>query len=823
MRIPSRTLGIAIVVWTGIACLAFAQSTKQGKKSTAASKSNVARSNRTDKSPLPNARGSTLFKPEEASDPPAKGSGKIDPLDWPMWRGPEQNGISRETGLVDRFDPDTGENLLWNNKDAGSINTPVIMNGRLYTITRHEPETKQEQEKVLCLDAETGEELWESRHNVYLSGVPAERVGWSCVVADPEADRVYAQGVNGYFKCLDGATGKEIWSRSMHEQFGLLSTYGGRTNTPALFEDLILVHSVVVGWGDTAVPAHRFIAMDKHTGEVRWVNGTTLRPADTTFGTPVITVLDGERAMVFGSSDGSIWAFQPRTGKPIWNFRMSRRGLNVTPVVEDDVVYASQGEVTLDNRIMGSVVAINGIGKGDITTTNAKWGPIKGITAGKGSPLLVDGKLYIADDGANLYTFDAETGKQIGRRTKLVGTMLSSSPVWADGKIYVMSTGALNVFQTTAGGVKSVFKTRLDTPAIIIGSPAISHGRIYLPTPSGLFCLGKKDHKPQATERPAPPHEKPIGDNTQPAWAQVVPGEVLLKPAAKQQFTVRLFNDHGQFLKESSAQFTLAGPGEISEQGEFTAPTGGRHIAAVLTAKVGELTGTARIRVIPSLPWKFDFNDVQLAADSKSGRTEGEPPVTWVGARYRHKVREVDGERVMVKVTYIPVGTRSQMWMGHDDLHDYTLQADLRASIEDNQMPDMGVIAQRYMIDMMGQSQQLQIRSWPPQVATHLGTTVPFEWKPDVWYTVKFQAVTEATGDEKRVVLRGKVWPRGQKEPAQWTIEAVDETPNLVGSPGFYGDATNAEIYIDNISVTANDQAQASASAAANAVKSSAN
>jgi outer membrane protein assembly factor BamB len=160
---------------------------------------------------------------------------------------------------------------------------------------------------------------------------------------------------------------------------------------------------------------------------------------------------------------------------------------------------------------MGSVVAINGIGKGDITTTNAKWGPIKGITAGKGSPLLVDGKLYIVDDGANLYTFDAETGKQIGRRTKLVGTMLSSSPVWADGKIYVMSTGALNVFQTTPSGVKPVFKTRLDTPAIIIGSPAISHGRIYLPTPSGLYCLGKKDHKPQATQRPAPPQEKPIG------------------------------------------------------------------------------------------------------------------------------------------------------------------------------------------------------------------------------------------------------------------------------------------------------------------------
>ena len=232
------------------------------------------------KNGLPNAQGSTLVVFKEK---PAPESRKRDPLDWPMWRGPEQNGISRETGLIDKFNEASGENVLWRNEEAGGISTPVIMNGRLYTIVRHEPETRREQEKVLCLDAETGEKLWESRHNVYLSGVPAERVGWSCVAADPETDRVYAQGVNGYFQCLDGATGKEIWSRSMHEEFGLLSTYGGRTNTPVVFEDMIIVHSVVVGWGEVATPAHRFIAMDKNTGEVRWFNGTGLRPEDTTF------------------------------------------------------------------------------------------------------------------------------------------------------------------------------------------------------------------------------------------------------------------------------------------------------------------------------------------------------------------------------------------------------------------------------------------------------------------------------------------------------------------------------------------------------------
>jgi outer membrane protein assembly factor BamB len=805
---------MAIVVWTGVASLLFAQAAKTESKTNAEAKAPSAGANQ---DALPSAKGSTLVTFKAAPVASAKnGDGKLDPLDWPMWRGPEQNGISRETGLVDRFNFETGENVLWANKEAGSISTPVIMKGRLYTMARHEPNTTKEQEKVLCLDAATGEKLWESRHNVYLSGVPAERVGWSCVVADPETDLVYAQGVNGYFQCLDGTTGKEIWSRSMHEEFGLLSTYGGRTNIPALFEDLIIVHSVVTGWGETGLPAHRFLAMDKATGEIRWLNGTTVRPEDTTYGTPVITVLGGEAAMVFGSSDGSIWAFQPRTGKPIWNYKMSRRGINITPVVKDDVVYASQAEENLDNRTMGAVVAINGIGRGDITKTNTKWGPIKQITAGKGSPLLVDGRLYIADDGANLHVFDAETGKRIGSRpTKLIGVLLSSSPVWADNKIFVMPITSLVVLEPAKTGVKPLFKTRLETEEIIIGSPAISHGRIYLPTPAGLYCLGKKDHQPQATERPPLPQEKPIGDNTKPAWVQVVPCELQLRPGDKQQFRVRLFNDRGQFLKDADAEFTAAGPGSISAVGEFTTPAGGEHTATIVTAKVGELSGKARIRTIPPLPWNFDFEKITLAADSKTGRTEAEPPVTWVGARYRHKVRDVDGERVMVKVTYIPKGTRSQMWMGNADLSDYTIQADLKGAIEGNQMPDMGVIAQRYTLDMLGADQKLQVRMWPPQVRTHFSKTVPFAWKPNVWYTVKLQAATLGSNEkESRVAVRGKVWPRGSQEPAGWTIEAVDETPNLVGSPGLYGDSTNAEIYVDNVRVTANDAAGTAAAGA---------
>ena len=103
----------------------------------------------------------------------------------------------------------------------------------------------------------------------------------------------------------------------------------------------------------------------------------------------------------------------------------------------------------------------------------------------------------------------------------------------------------------------------------------------------------------------------------------------------------------------------------------------------------------------------------------------------------------------------------------------------------------------------MGASQQLQVRSWPPQVATHFSKTIPFPWEAGRWYTIKFEARTRpATSDaDAAALLRGKVWPRGEPEPAAWTIEAVHEQGNLQGSPGFFGNSKDSEISIDNVSV----------------------
>lgn len=706
-----------------------------------------------------------------------------DPRDWPYARGPENTGVSREKGLVDSFDLRRGTNVAWKRDDLGGRSTPIVMNGKLYTIVRAEPETSREGEKVVCINAETGKTIWENRFNVWLSDVPDTRVGWSSVLGDPDTGNVYALGVCGYFQCLDGETGKQIWAVPMHERFGLLSTYGGRTNFPVICDDLVIISSIVIGWGDMAKPAHRFVGYDKNTGEVVWFTGTRLLPFDTTYsGAPTVTVLNGQKALVFGSGHGQVWALQPRTGQPIWHYDFSRRGLNVPPLVIGDTIYTGHSEENINTTAMGALVAINGASKGDVTKSGELW-KVEEVMMGKAAPLVIGDNLLCCDDRGKIHVINRKTGEAIGRPISLGGTALRSSPLYADGKIFAFSTSAFGILKADA---KLVKRGRLPSGEEVDASPIASHGSIYLQTTAALYSLRDSEKESSADPLPASPVENAAAEDQMPAHLQVIPAELLTKPRAEHKFRVRLFNSHGQFLKDTEAEFTLSGPGAIASDGAFKADESGKHTATVVTAKVGDLTGRARVRVVPDLPWTFDFEGLD------------DLPVTWVGARYRHVLRKDGDNTIAVKITTIPKGARSRCWFGHSDLHDYTIQADVRGQLKNDKMPDIGLIAQGYTLDMQGASQRLQIRSWVPQL--RMAETIDFKWDPNKWYTMKLQASNE----DGKAVLRGKIWPRGEDEPQDWTITAQDETPNTSGSPGLFGNAKDAEVHLDNIQVTAN-------------------
>ncbi len=826
-----------------------------------------------------------------------------DPLDWPYWRGPEMNGISREKDLVSTWDPsgEEGSNIIWKREEFGTRSTPIVMNKRVYVLCRKDPGTKKEMERVVCLDFETGDLIWENAFNVFLSDVPDTRVAWSAVVGDPDSGNVFAMGVSGLFQCIDGESGKTIWSHSLSEEYGVLTTYGGRTNFPIVHEQLVYISGVNTGWGENAKPAHRILAFDKRNGQSVWYQSTRLFPEDTTYSAPVIANFEGQHALVLGAGDGDVYALQPRTGNVIWNYNASSRGINTTPLVVGTQVFCGHSEENVDSTQMGALFCLDGTQKGNITQTGVIWRE-KEMFIGKVAPLYIDGRIYAIDDSAKINVVDAKTGKLIFKKS--LGTAQRSSPIYADGKIYSCeANGRWYVMQPTEKGVDFLGKGRFNDEECN-GSPIVSHGRLFIPTSGALYCIGQEGLPTSADPLPALAEEAPIGENRATASVQLVPVESLLYPGQRQQFQVRLFNDRGQYLglaNDSDVSFQLDGVGSMDEKGKYTTPgQEGAHKAVTITAKVGEKTATAKIRVVPKLDWSFDFDSMQI-------------PITWIGARYRHIAidfdlytalnekdpragqlyiylmtsfvnggkptavfddstpretwtemlrylnlvggetkpknldeakaafdpslellkaenvitdwtweewskelggntltgpkltvnqgkRENNGNGVMCKIATIPKGTRSQAWMGQTSFQDYTIQADVYAVSREDRIADIGLIAQRYTVDLMGEAQQMQIRTWPPVL--RMAQQNAYQWRGNTWYTLKMKASTE----DGKAVLRGKVWETDAEEPAEWFLVAEDLIPNTHGSPGLYGNAKNVEIFYDNLKVTNNEE-----------------
>ena len=223
------------------------------------------------------------------------------------------------------------------------------------------------------------------------------------------------------------------------------------------------------------------------------------------------------------------------------------------------------------------------------------------------------------------------------------------------------------------------------------------------------------------------------------------------------------------------------------ENGAFTADAG-KPQAGKVAVKAGALEGAARVRVIPPLPWTYDFEAVEV----------GKTPPWWIAAGTKFPVKEMDGGKVLSKPP-VPIGLdRSDVFLGPDELSGYTIQADLRGAIKGRKRPDLGLINSGYHLDLMGNHQKVQLRGWASEL--RLEKSVPFPWEPDVWYTMKFRVDQQGA----KALLRGKVWRRGEPEPQEWTITAEDPQPVRQGSPGIYGYSA-AEIYYDNLQVTVNN------------------
>jgi len=704
--------------------------------------------------------------------------------DWAEWRGPARDGISTEKNLPEKWSPN-GENLAWK-APYGGRSAPIVMGDRVYLQnTAGQGETLQE--RVMCFNADTGKMLWEHRFNVYLSDVPPHRVGWASPVGDPSTGNVYVFGVGGNLIGLNH-DGKVLWERSLGEDFGLLTTHGGRTVSPIIDGDLVIVSGVTFQWGQHGRGAHRFIAFDKKTGETMWVSAPGGRPYDTTYAPPIIANINGTRLLIQGASDGVVHAIKAQTGEPVWKYEISKRGLNTGVVVKGTTAILTHSEENLASSEMGMMVAVDATAKGEIKKEQIKWTNY-GWQGGFSSPVIDGDRLYQLDNGANIAAFDINSGKQLWLQN--LGTIQKASPVLADGKLYVgTENGKFFILKPGPTGAQVLDEDQLGTearPETIIASVAVSNGRVFMVSDSNLYCIGKKSRSNSSQASPAA-----VGSNVSSqaaTYVQVVPTELILKPGDKVNFRARLFDAQGNFIREeSAAEWSLDQLKGTVTSGQFTAG-GDTAQAGLVKATVNGITGSAGVRVFPPLPWSENFD--ALAPNSV--------PSTWNNMTLKYAVRDQNGNKVLAKLTEgSSLLTRSRAYIGPSDWSNYTVEADVFATQKRRQQGDAGVIAQRYVLTLYGNSQMLHIEPWQPE--TKRTVSIPYAWKPDTWYRLKLEVENVADGKTR---ARGKVWPAGEAEPAAWMIERIDPIPNRQGAPGIFGNGLS-ELYFDNIKVYAN-------------------
>ncbi|MBK5297420.1 MAG: PQQ-binding-like beta-propeller repeat protein, partial [Vicinamibacteria bacterium] len=473
--------------------------------------------------------------------------------DWPEWRGPKRDGTSTEKNLPASWSP-AGDNLAWK-APYGGRSGPVVFGDRVYLNTSvGTGDTVQE--RVVALDANTGKLIWEHRFNVFHSDVPAHRGGWASPSVDPASGVVYVFGAGGLLTALTPA-GKVQWQRSLSEEYGLVSTHGGRTVSPVIEGDLVIVNALCVGWGDLGRGGNRWFAFDRTTGATVWVSSPQKKHFDTNMSPGIVTTVDGMEILVVGGTDGTFHALKVNTGEQVWEFEISKRAILTGAVLNGTTAYVTHSEENLDTSEMGMIAALDVRAKGTLARgTNTQWFT-HGFQGGLASPVTDGQRLYVVDNGAILGAFDLKDGRKVWEKT--LGTIQKSSPVLADGKLYIgTENGKFYILKPSATGVEVLDEDWLgseQTPEPVYGSPAVSGGRVLVTSSEATYAIGKTAPKapPAALARPAP-----VMPSTEaPATVQVSPYEVMLKPGEKATFKARLFDAKGNFIREEKATWAL--------------------------------------------------------------------------------------------------------------------------------------------------------------------------------------------------------------------------------------------------------------------------
>jgi outer membrane protein assembly factor BamB len=398
------------------------------------------------------------------------------PANWPSWRGPNQNGTSPEKNLPVKWS--TEENVTWKLAMPDvSGSSPVIWGEHLFLHVADSGSLY-----LWNIDRNNGQARW--KRKIADNDYKVRKGNMSSPSPVTDGRTVWVMTGNGAVKAFD-FTGKELWARDFWKDYGKFGLNHGYGSSPLLHRGALYIQ--VLHGMHTDDPSY-VVKLDGASGKTLWrVERPTdaIRESPDSYTTPTLVTSGGAEQLVITGGD-YVTGHDLETGKELW------RGAGLNPrnnpanrMVSSALVH---GEYIVVPTRVNPMQVFRAGGSGDISKSHLVWDTPNGPDV---PTPVTDGKLlYMINDRGIAWCFDLATGKEVYGGQRIPPAVYSSSPVLADGKIYMSNEEGQTIVLKAGPTFEVLAENTLND--YHLGTLAISDGQIFMRTRSFLYCIGKR-------------------------------------------------------------------------------------------------------------------------------------------------------------------------------------------------------------------------------------------------------------------------------------------------------------------------------------------